>query len=256
VGTLLDPLEAGVAGRLDYATKVRVKLWSGTLASVSRLSLLEGGNAVAIRGDDGAWEVCQFETAELVAERTYELSGWLRGQLGTDLPGAWSEQRAGPGQPMVVLDSALLRLAVGANGVGRPLNWRYGRASRDISDASYRQTSHAFAGLARRPYAPVHIRGQRDGAGNLTISWVRRTRIGGDDWNQGDVPLGEESEAYEVDILDGTHVIRTLQASGPQVVYQAADQVSDFAVMPPAVLVRVHQMSASFGRGAPGEAEV
>ena len=33
VGTLLDPLETGVPGRLDYATKVRVKLRSGALAS-------------------------------------------------------------------------------------------------------------------------------------------------------------------------------------------------------------------------------
>ena len=39
-------------------------------------------------------------------------------------------------------------------------------------------------------------------------------------------------------------------------VYPAADQVSDFAVVPAAVVVRVRQMSASFGRGAAGEAAV
>jgi hypothetical protein len=40
------------------------------------------------------------------------------------------------------------------------------------------------------------------------------------------------------------------------VVCPAADQVADFAVVPSAVAVRVHQMSASFGRGAAGEAAV
>jgi hypothetical protein len=256
VGTLLDALPVGVAGRVDYATRVRVKLWSGTLTSLSRLSLLEGGNAIAVRGDDGQWEVCQFESAELVGERTYELTGWLRGQVGTDLCVAWSDQRAAAGQPVVVLDSALVRIAVGASGVGRPLNWRYGRASRDISDPSYRQTNHAFAGVGRRPYAPVHLNGTRDVAGNLTISWVRRTRRDGDEWNQGDVLLGEDSEGYEVDVLDGETVVRTLTSTVNQVVYSDSDQIADFGAPQGTVSCRVHQMSASWGRGAPREATV
>ena len=40
---------------------------------------------------------------------------------------------------------------------------------------------HPFTnqGAALLPWAPCHIRGVRDDAGNLTLSWVRRTRYGG-----------------------------------------------------------------------------
>ncbi len=36
--------------------------------------------------------------------------------------------------------------------------------------------------------------------GGVTIRWIRRTRADGDSWT-GEVPLGEDSERYEVDIL-------------------------------------------------------
>ena len=44
------------------------------------------------------------------------------------------------------------------------------------------------------------IAGARNAGGDLTITWVRRTRFGGV-WADGvDVPLNEESERYEVDV--------------------------------------------------------
>ena len=80
-----------------------------------------------------------------------------------------------------------------------------------------------------RPYAPVHIQGSRDGAGDLTITWVRRTRFSGEWRDLIDAPLNEVSETYEVDVLDGTgEVVRTLGTTSPSVVYTAADQTSDF----------------------------
>ncbi len=59
-------------------------------------------------------------------------------------------------------------------------------------------------GRAERPYAPAHIKGTRDGSQNLTTTWIRRTRLGGE-WldGTGTVPLSESTEAYEVDILSG-----------------------------------------------------
>ena len=63
------------------------------------------------------------------------------------------------------------------------------------------------------PYAPVHVTGSRNPSGDLAVAWVRRTRLGGA-WRDGTgtVPLGEASEAYEVDILDGPggSVLRTI----------------------------------------------
>jgi hypothetical protein len=38
----------------------------------------------------------------------------------------------------------------------------------------------------------------RGSSGNLTISWIRRSRVDAE-WRDGvGIPLGEESEAYEV----------------------------------------------------------
>ena len=61
----------------------------------------------------------------------------------------------------------------------------------------------------------------------MTFSWIRRTRIDGDSW-LGEVPLGEDSERYAVDILSGSTVLRTLDAAAPSVLYAAADEIADF----------------------------
>ena len=66
------------------------------------------------------------------------------------------------------------------------------------------------------------------------------------------VPLNEPSEAYEVDVLDGASVVRTLTSTSASVVYTAADQVTDFGSAQSSVDVVVYQMSDVVGprRGA------
>ena len=71
-----------------------------------------------------------------------------------------------------------------------------------------------------------------------------------------DVPLSEDAESYEVDILDGASVVRTLTASTPGVVYAAAEQTADFGSAQPSYDIRVYQLSSSYGRGTPRAATV
>jgi hypothetical protein len=98
------------------------------------------------------------------------------------------------------------------------------------------------------------MRGERNGSGDLTVTWVRRTRFGSI-WADGaDVPLNEESEAYEIDILDGPSVVRTLSAATPSALYTAAAQTADFGAPQPSVSVKVYQLSATVGRGWPAAA--
>jgi hypothetical protein len=66
-----------------------------------------------------------------------------------------------------------------------------------------------------------------------------------------EVPLGEEREAYEVDILSGSGVLRTIEASAPGVLYAAADELADFGAPQPSLTVRIAQLSAAVGRGIP-----
>lgn len=254
LGVTLTPLPPGPQGRLDRATKLRVMLTSGaTLTSVSRLKLLSGSNIAVVQSPDGAWEVLQFEMATLVAANTYELSGLLRGQAGTE--GAMAATALAAGAPFVSLGSGLTRLDLGAGDIGLPYRWRIGPSSRDLGHPSYLELAHAFLGVGARPLSPVHVRGQRT-SGDLTVSWIRRTRSGGDSWTAAEVPLAETAEAYEVDILAGSQVRRTLTTTTPRVVYGAAQQTADFGAPQAAVSVRVYQMSNVWGRGAPRQATI
>jgi hypothetical protein len=116
----------------------------------------------------------------------------------------------------------------------------------------------SFANTARGlvPLSPVHLAGSRDGAGNLTITWIRRTRIPSA-WADGtDVPLGEAAERYEIDIRDAanTATLRTIAITSPTATYTAAEQTADFGAPQAAVRIRVQQISDTVGRGAAREA--
>jgi hypothetical protein len=155
----------------------------------------------------------------------------------------------------VLLDGAVASVPLRESEQKVTLNWRYGPGNRDIGDASYVTLPFAYQALGLRPLSPVHVKGMR-ASGDLSISWVRRTRNGGDNWALPEVPLGEESEGYEVDILDGSTVKRTLVASSPGVVYSSADQIADFGSLPASVSVKVYQTNVISGRGAPRAAVV
>jgi hypothetical protein len=249
-GVTLDALPTGATSRLDRATSIRVKLDQGALASVTEIALLGGANAAAVQNDDGAWEVLQFQSAVLTAPATYTLTGFLRGQAGTEH--AMREPLAA-GARFVLLDGAPARVDITADEIGLAYTWKCGPASRDIGSPHYLHVGHTFTGEALKPLSPVHVRGVRD-SGDLAISWVRRTRIGGDTWDGIDVPLGEENERYEIDILDGSDVVRTLTATSPAATYTAADQTTDFGAPQSTIALRIHQLSATRGRGTPREA--
>ncbi len=251
-GQLLDALVPGPAGRLDKASRVRVKIDRGELSSASQMAMLAGANLAAVRNANGDWELIQFQNAVLTAPATYELSAMLRALSGTDpemSPGAPAGSR------FVLIDATVPPVALNAAEVGLPLVWRYGPADRDFGEESYDGATHTFAGLARRPLSPVHLRGKRDG-GDLTITWIRRTRSGGDSWETLDVPLAEESERYEIDILDGVNVVRTIPTDTPSAVYAQSQQIADFGAAPSSIGLRVSQLSATWGRGPATEATI
>jgi hypothetical protein len=250
VGTLLDPLPSGVLSRYDRATKVRVALERGALASVTPLALLAGANLAAIENEDGGWEVLQFQSAVLTEPATYELSLLLRGQAGTEDA---MRTPVAAGARFVLLDAAVARVDMSPDEIGLDYTWACGPASRPLGDPAYLEAHHAFTGRGLEPLAPVHLAGTRSGH-DLAFSWIRRTRIGGDSWEAVEVPLGEDFERYEVDILDGATVKRTILTDTPSALYTAAEQTADFGAPQPSVSVRVYQMSAVSGRGTPREA--
>lgn len=246
MGKTLDPMPVGVLGLMDRGTRVRVEVNGGALTSVSPLQLFAGQNVAVIKNADGAWEVFQYEAATLVGVRTYELSGLIRGQAGTELA---MRTPVAAGARFVLLTPDVERISLTAGEVGLPLNWRVGPSPRGIGDALYSDRQHSFGGIGSRPLSPVHVRATRV-SNDIVLSWVRRTRSGGDSWEAVEVPLAEDSERYEVDIMNGAAVVRTLSVSTPTATYAAADQIADFGSVQAVCDVRIQQVSAVFGRGS------
>ena len=244
-GVLLDALAAGPLFVFDRGSQCTVKLENGALASVSEEELLRGLN-VAVVGDAATgWEIIQFANAELIAANTYRLSVLLRGQSGS---GPEMLVSRAPGSRFVLLNGAVVQPVLALSDAGLPQSWKIGPAQYDIA-RKYLTIEHQGKLLGLRPLTPCQLRGQRDAA-DVVFSWIRRTRIDGDSWDLAEVPLGEESESYLLEILDGVTVKRTAGTAAPSYRYLAADIAADFGTAPSQFSLRLGQMSAAYGRGA------
>lgn len=192
---------SGPLYRVDRSNVLRVALDFGELESVTEEALLNGANLAAIESEDGAWELIQFQTAALADTGLYDLSGFLRGMNGTE--GAMRDP-VGPGARFVLVNSAVTPLNMRPDEIGLVLSYKFGPATESLDASSYGSATHAFEGLGLRPLRPVHLQGKRDPAtGDWTFLWVRRTRMGGDSWKSLDVPLGEDAELYQINVLRG-----------------------------------------------------
>lgn len=253
-GTVAAALPAGGPDVWDRENVITVTLRNGAheLESVTEAAVLNGANGVWLGAADGSHgEVLQFATATLVTSvpRVYELSDLLRGRRATE-----HEVGAhGTDEVFVLLESDLLRSADYDIG-----DWdrerRYkGVSVYELEDDVVDYQLFTNTGERARPRSPVHGTGERDGSNNLTISWVRRIRGFQPGLGYGLVALDEQTEAYEVDVMDGATVLRTIAVSTPSATYSAADQTADGLTPGDPVTVRVYQLSATRGRGHAGE---
>ena len=254
MGELTSDLAAGPPWRWDRANRPTVLLYSGELSSAAETAVLGGANALAVEGAGGQWEILQFMTADLIGPGEYRLSGLLRGQRGSEGEMA---ALALAGARVVRLDPQALRtLPLSLEQRLREFTYRYGPGPHAYDHFTFAETTRAFEGRALRPYAPVHVRAARDGGGGIQLTWTRRTRIGGDIWDNADVPLSEEVERYEVDVMDGAAVKRTLGSTTTSAAYAAADEIADFGSPQTNLTLQVFQLSAVYGRGSPKEVTV
>jgi hypothetical protein len=212
--------------------------------SRSDLEVLDGANLLL-----AGHEIIQFASAVQIGSLTWQLSRLLRGRYGTE----WAMTTHQPSETTLVLDPATLTRVSSLDEVGVERLYRTVSIGGDPSLPDANGFTNDASSL--KPYAPVHIQGSRDGVGDLTITWVRRTRYGGAWRDLVEVPLNEASEAYEVDVLDQDEtVLRTLTSSSPNVTYTAADQTADFGAPQATIDIAVYQLSAAVGRGFAGRA--
>ena len=247
IGVTLDDLRPGPVGRYDNANAFRVALAGGALAAVTDAQMLGGANRAAVRGVDGAWEIIGFARADLVAANVWRLSRLLRGLGGQE----YLANRTLPsGADFVLLDGGVAPLVAGLAEWNTPRQRRLGPADMNYVDERFTGFSTSATALSLRPFAPVRATARR-GPDGVAISFIRRGRVEADAWEPIDVPLGEDIERYEIDILDGDMVRRTLVASAPSLTYASADEIADFGAPVATLDLRIQQMSATAGRGFP-----
>ena len=257
IGTLVSDLPAGPVWRWDRGAVLEIDLPWGQLESVTDLQLFGGANAFAVESAAGTWEILQARDVTLVAPGRYRLTTLLRGQRGTEHA---IGNPAPAGARVVVLDKAVAELPFTAGEIGLPWNLAVGPGTRPVSDPSYKTLSLTPSGASLRPFAPVHLGARSEPLGDITLTWTRRSRNpAADSWEATEVPLLDQPEAWEVDILDGATVKRTLTAGTATFTYSTADQIADWgAALAPgtALTIRVAQLSPSLGRGIPAEATI
>ncbi|MEO1198808.1 MAG: glycoside hydrolase/phage tail family protein, partial [Pseudomonadota bacterium] len=247
IGRLVTDLYPGPVWRWDRVNSVTVELARGTLSSRSERAVLGGKNAIAVEDSEFGWEVIQFRDAELVAERTYTLSHLLRGQAGTER----AAKALKSGSRIVVLDAALFAVSPGSFAIDQDAIWRFGQAGRALTPDTLATKAYTPTGDSLRPLSPVHVKAWRaPDTGDVVLSWIRRTRLSGDGWGLIDAPLGEASERYQIDILDGGDVKRRFVSTLPTVTYSQADQTADFGGLT-VFDVEICQLSTQVGAGDP-----
>jgi len=245
MGETVTDLAAGPSWRWDRVNSVEVQLDFGSLQSLADERVLAGGNAALI--DD---EVVQFATAELIAEGRYRLSRLLRGQRGTEQEIALHPA----GSRFILLDPARQpRPNFSVSRIGIEIAWRYAPVPQGPSGDLSGEIVFTNTGNGLRPFAPVHLKAVRDpSSGDVQLSWIRRTRVGGDSWLN-EVPLGEETEEYNVLIVSGANVVRTIRVTNQGALYTVAQQTADFGAPPASLAWRVAQISRAYGRGVQAE---
>lgn len=234
IGSLTSPLLPGCGGRWDRAAELHVRLPAGALESFSEDAVLAGGHLCAVQTALD-WELLQFKDAELLRDGTWRLTNLLRARRGTDEEAA---NGAEPGARFVLLTDAQPEV-LSADLWGQELRFEAGPEGALPGAYPYRSLSVFVSGTGARPFAPVHLRSEtRDG--EHLVTWIRRTRVGGDQFASGDVPLGEGQEIYEIDLLasDGA-LLETRTSDKPSISLPLGEVAS----------VTVAQRSGGYGRG-------
>jgi hypothetical protein len=201
-------------------------------------------------------EQIQFRTATFLGvfdgAKRYRLEGMLRGCRGTE----WAMAEHSTGEPVLLMNAATFPIQLEPRFIGR--------------EASLSVNTHGEAGPISilvtganlKPYAPFHIILDSVEDDDITFSWTNRTRYkdAADNWWQtgNDPPMGEESEKYEVEILndEGGVVFTARDLTSREFTYTSEQQIIDFGEEQETLNVAVYQISATVGRGFAGKATI
>ena len=233
---------------IDNASLLSVTLTQGELFSVTQLAMLGGANHFAY-GADGRWEIIAAQTCALVSGTTYTLSNLLRGRFGSE---QYMSTHAN-GDSLILLDTTdVAAIVMGTGTIG--LSYLYRGITVDLDISTDSNLAFTYRGVNLKPLSPIALTGNRDASNDWSLTWIRRTRDGGEWRDNVDASLGETSEAYQIDVYaDGTYatVKRTISTTAPVAAYTSAEQTTDFGSNQATLYLKIYQISATVGRGYP-----
>jgi len=112
---------------------------------------------------------------------------------------------------VVLLDAALQPLSIALGDLGIAWNWRIGPASAAPTDTIMQALAFTPNGRGLMPFSPTDAKLRREANGDLAIRWLRRDRaLAADSWVLAQVPMSEASESYDLEIMNGATVVRTV----------------------------------------------
>lgn len=236
---------------IDKASSLSMRFYgSGEISSVTEAQMLNGSNHFAY-GIDGRWEIIAAQNATLQGDGGYILTDLLRGRFGTE----WAMGSHAALDMLVLLNKNTLQIgSASLNTIG--IDGRYKPVTIGKTLDSAAEKSFTYRGVNLECLAPVYLNGSRHPSTNdWTLTWVRRTRVGGEWRDYVDATLGESSESYEVEIYSSaayTTLKRTISGiASATTSYTSANQVTDFGSNQSTLYVKIYQLSANVGRGYP-----
>ena len=234
---------------VDTKNSLTVQLNGGSLESVTALQMFAGANHFAL-GVHGRWEICAAQTVVENADGTYTLSNLMRGRFGTEQ--FWSSHAVN--DSFVLLDPQSVEfITVPINNIGLQKLWKAVGNNKALDSAETVPFTYTAQNL--ECLAPIRLRGHAiPGALDWSINWERRTRTPVEPFSGIATPLGETSEAYEVEIWDSnfTTLKRTITGlTSKSATWTASQQVEDFGSYQTEVYAKVYQLSQNVGRGVP-----
>lgn len=236
------PVDGGFV--IDRTSTMLVDMIAGTPESVTEDQILAGYNYYAY-GVDDRWEIVAIANFGLQGDGAYQCSTVLRGLYGTE----WATGLHTIGDYLVLLDdpdNAFIGAGYGSFGIEQL--WRGVTVGASVDDAT--DQAFTYDGVNLMPLSPVQAAATRDGSNNITATFRRRSRFTDSYWVTGVQPIvGEDSEAYEIDVMSGSTVVRTISATSETFAYSAANQTADGFTPGNAITFRIYQISAAVGRG-------
>lgn len=249
-GVTLTALGRGPDAVWDRGSVLDVRLHGGSLAAAGRAAVLDGAARAAVRSPNGAWEILQYASAELIGASTWRLGDLLRRQAGSD--DAWEGIETIPaGADFVVLDEALVLLPMRVDEIGCERRFRIGPADLDYTASGYVEIAATPAGRGLKPRAPTSPTVVVDPpTGDVRIAWIRRSRsAAADSWAFPEVPDSDADGVWRVEILRAGAVVAAAEVTEPTWTWTRAARDAVLGTAPVAVTVRVTRIAATFGAG-------